>query len=331
MKNNFPIFYLTRASILFLGFLTFIYACKSSDKTNNEVDKPARVVDVPDFNADSAYSFIQEQVDFGPRIPNTSAHIAGSDKIIARLEGYGAKVKVQSFEATTYDGVTLSLRNIMGSFNPTAKKRILLATHWDTRPWASKDKEQPTATFDGANDGGSGVGVLLEIARKIQESGNPDVGVDLLFFDGEDWGQEGGGKPDTWCLGSQYWAKNKQGYAAYYGILLDMVGGKNARFPYEGISTKMAKKVMTKVWKQAAEIGYSKYFIPQKEAEIVDDHYYVNTIAKIPMIDILHWEPEFGYFGNWHHSLRDDMSIIDKNTLKAVGQTVMHVVYYEEL
>jgi glutaminyl-peptide cyclotransferase len=316
--------------VLFLGLLTFIYGCKSSDKTNNESNKPAREVAVPDFSADSAYSFIQEQVDFGPRIPNTSAHIAAGDKIISRLESYGAKVSVQSFEATTYDGVILSLRNIMGSFNPTVKKRILLAAHWDTRPWASKDREEPTSTFDGANDGGSGVGVLLEIARKIQESGSPEVGVDLLFFDGEDWGQEGNGRPETWCLGSQYWAKNKQGYAAYYGILLDMVGGKNARFPYEGISHRMAKKVLTNVWTTAAEIGYSKYFIPQKESEITDDHYYVNTIAKIPMIDILHWEPEFGYFGNWHHSLRDDMSIIDKNTLKAVGQTVMHVVYYEE-
>ena len=330
MKNKVSILSFIKPSIIF-GLLTFIYACKSSDKVNDENKTPARVVNVPDFNADSAYAFVQEQVDFGPRIPNTSAHVAAGDKIINRLEGYGAKVKVQSFEATTYDGVTLALRNIMGSFNPTAKKRILLAAHWDTRPWASKEKEDPTSTFDGANDGASGVGVLLEIARKIQASGSPDVGVDLLFFDGEDWGQEGNGRPETWCLGSQYWAKNKQGYVAYYGILLDMVGGKNARFPYEGISRKMAKKVLTNVWTQASEIGYGKYFIPRKEGEITDDHYYVNTIAKIPMIDILHWEPEFGYFGDWHHTRKDDMSIIDKNTLKAVGQTVMHVVYYEEL
>ena len=321
---------LTNSAWLFFGLLTLSYACSNADKTIAENKKPTRVVNVPDFNADSAYSFVQEQVDFGPRIPNTSAHVAAGDKIITRLKSYGANVKVQSFEATTYDGVTLALRNIMGSFNPTAKKRILLAAHWDTRPWASKDKDQPKATFDGANDGGSGVGVLLEIARKIHESAPPEVGVDLLFFDGEDWGQEGNGRPDSWCLGSQYWAKNKQGYAAYYGILLDMVGGKNARFPYEGISRKMAKKVLTQVWTQAAEIGYSKYFIPQKEADITDDHYYVNTIAKIPMIDILHWEPGLGYFGDWHHTLKDDMSIIDKNTLKAVGQTVMHVVYYEE-
>ena len=331
MKSRVFFFNIIKQAVLFVSLLILVFACSSSDTINTEDDKLSRVVNVPDFNADSAYSFVQEQVDFGPRIPNTGAHVAAGDQIVARLEKYGAQVKVQTFEAATYDGVTLALRNIMGSFNPAAKKRILLATHWDTRPWASKDKEEPSSTFDGANDGGSGVGVLLEIARKIQESTPPEVGVDLLFFDGEDWGQEGNGRPETWCLGSQYWAKNKQGYAAYYGILLDMVGGKNARFPYEGISRKMAKKVMTNVWTQAADIGYSKYFIPRKEGEITDDHYYVNTIAKIPMIDILHWEPEFGYFGDWHHTRKDDMSLIDKNTLKAVGQTVLHVVYHEEL
>lgn len=330
MKNREIILNLIKQGLIFSGLLFVVFACKDADKTTSEDKKPDRVVNVPNFNADSAYLFVQEQVDFGPRIPNSSAHMAAGDQIITRLESYGAKVKVQSFEATTYDGVTLSLRNIMGSYNPTAKKRILLATHWDTRPWASKDKDDPTSTFDGANDGASGVGVLLEIARKIQASSLPDVGVDLLFFDGEDWGQEGNGRPETWCLGSQYWANNKQGYAAYYGILLDMVGGKNARFPYEGISRKMAKKILTNVWTQAADIGYSKYFVPRKEGEITDDHYYVNTVAKIPMINILHWEPEFGYFGDWHHTGKDNMSIIDKNTLKAVGQTVMHVVYYEE-
>jgi Peptidase family M28 len=322
--------------LLVVGFffvlMVYFTSCNDTDSTKTDKNKPVRVVSVPHFNADTAYSFIQEQVDFGPRIPNTSAHVAAGDKIIARLEKYGGKVSVQTFEATTYDGVTLlGLRNIMGSFNPTARKRILLATHWDTRPWASKDKEDPKATYDGANDGGSGVGVLLEIARQLGTHGNPDVGVDLLFFDAEDWGQEGGGRAESWCLGSQYWAKNKGDYSAYYGILLDMVGGKNARFPYEAISRKNAKKILTKVWTHAADIGYSKYFIPRKEGTITDDHYYVNTIAKIPMIDILHWEPELGYFGDWHHSRKDNMSIIDKNTLKAVGQTVLQVVYYEEL
>jgi len=328
MKNRITVMHFLRIPVLFFVICTIAISCGDTDKTQSS--KPTRIVSVPSFNADSAYFFVEEQVNFGPRIPNTNAHDAAGDRIINRLEAYGAKVTIQPFDATTYDNVLLSLRNIMGSFNPEAKKRILLATHWDTRPWASKEEEDKTVQFDGANDGGSGVGVLLEIARTIQSSTPPDVGVDLLFFDGEDWGQEGGGKAETWCLGSQYWAKNKGNYSAYYGILLDMVGGKNAQFPYEGISRQMAKKVLTNVWTHASEAGYSRYFIPRREGSITDDHYYVNKIAKIPMVDILHWEPEHGYFGDWHHTVRDDMSLIDKNTLKAVGQTVLRVVYYEE-
>ena len=313
--------------ICLVGILLFLGNCKHEEKA---VNKPVRQVQVPVFNADSAYFFVQEQVDFGPRIPNSTAHRQAGDKIIKRLKAYGATVKVQEFEATAYDGTRLQLRNIMGSFNPQARKRILLATHWDTRPWASKDPDDPQAPFDGANDGASGVGVLLEIARQLTAGQPPEVGVDLLFFDGEDWGEEGGNNFDSWCLGSQYWAKNKGNYTAYYGILLDMVGGKNARFPWEGYSRKMAKNILRKVWSQAADLGYSRYFVPRKEGAITDDHYYVNTIAKIPMIDILHWEPEAGYFGTWHHTRQDNMAIIDKNTLKAVGQTLLHVVYYEE-
>lgn len=318
---------LNTARLILFGLILFA-ACTPSDQQKETVVKPT--VPTPNFNPDSAYYFVKEQVDFGPRVPNTAAHREAGDQIIERLEQYGAEISVQEFEATTYDNVRLSLRNIMGSINPEGKKRILVATHWDTRPWATKDEADKSARFDGANDGASGVGVLLEMARSIQAFDSlPDVGVDLLFFDGEDWGEEGGGDPETWCLGSQYWSKNKGDYTAYYGILLDMVGGKNAQFPYEGISQQYAKKILRNVWTAASNIGYGNYFIPRQEGAIMDDHYYVNTIAKIPMIDILHWEPGPGYFGDWHHTTRDDMSIIDRNTLKAVGQTVLHVVYQE--
>lgn len=313
---------------LFIPGLILLASCVSSEQQKEEVTK--LVVPSPEFNQDSAYFFVNEQVEFGPRVPNTANHQLAGDVIISRLEKYGAKITIQNFSATTYDGESLVLRNIMGSINPKAKKRILIATHWDTRPWASKEETDPSVPFDGANDGASGVGVLLEMARSIQKFDSlPNVGVDLLFFDGEDWGEEGGGSQDSWCLGSQYWSKNKGSYAAYYGILLDMVGGKNAKFPYEEISRKYANKILKKVWTEASKIGYGDYFIPRKEGSIADDHYYVNTIAKIPMIDIIHWEPGPGYFGDWHHTTRDDMDIIDKNTLKAVGQTVLHVIYQE--
>jgi len=329
MRSNINLLTFLQNIVMIFGCFLLVNSCGEDKKKQSSKNKPVRTVSVPNFNADSAYFFVNEQVEFGPRVPNTGAHYEAGNKIISRLEAYGAKVDVQSFEATTYDGVTLQLRNIMGSYNNSAKKRILLAAHWDTRPWASKDPSNPKARFDGANDGASGVGVLLEIARNLQAASLPDVGVDLLFFDGEDWGEEGSGVAESWCLGSQYWANNKDGYAAYYGILLDMVGGKNARFPFEEISEQMAKKVLTNVWRTASEIGYGNYFIAQSAGPITDDHYYVNTIAKIPMVNILHWEPELGYFGDWHHSQRDNMDLIDRNTLKAVGQTVLHVVYYE--
>ncbi len=307
-----------------------ITSCSDSAKEEkHQMVVSEKMVVFPTFNADSAYAFVQEQVDFGPRIPNTSEHEAAGDKIIERLETYGAKVKVQSFEATTYDGVNLNLRNIMASYNPTAKKRILLATHWDTRPWASKDVLDPTAKFDGANDGASGVGVLLEIARAMNANNNPTVGVDFLFFDGEDWGQENSNNTNSWCLGSQYWAKNKGNYTAYYGILLDMVGAKDAQFPFEGYSHQFAKKILDKVWTAASKIGHGKYFVTTKPGSITDDHYHINVTAKIPMVDILHYNPIDGYFGDFHHSTKDNMDIIDKRTLKAVGETVLYVVYAE--
>ena len=323
----------------FITYITLVFfasvittSCSDSGKEEKQqlVVSEKKVV-FPTFNADSAYAFVQEQVDFGPRIPNTKEHTAAGDKIIARLESYGAQVKVQSFEATTYDGVNLNLRNIMASYNPTAKKRVLLATHWDTRPWASKDAVDKTAQFDGANDGASGVGVLLEIARTMNVNNLPEVGIDLMFFDGEDWGQENGGSTQSWCLGSQYWAKNKGNYSAYYGILLDMVGAKNAQFPFEGYSHEYAKKILEKVWTSASKIGHGRYFVTTKPGSITDDHYYVNVTAKIPMIDILHFDPTKGYFGDFHHSTKDNMDIIDKNTLKAVGETVLYVVYAEEI
>ncbi len=314
---------------LFIASAIIISCSDSGKEEKQQMVVSEKKVVFPTFNADSAYAFVQEQVDFGPRIPNTPAHEAAGNKIIARLETYGAEVKVQSFKATTYDGVDLKLRNIMASFNPTAKKRILLATHWDTRPWASKDILDPTAKFDGANDGASGVGVLLEIARTMHANNLPNVGVDLLFFDGEDWGQENGGSPDSWCLGSQYWAQNKGNYTAYYGILLDMVGAKGAQFPFEGYSHQFAKNILNKVWTSASKIGHGRYFVTSKPGSITDDHYYVNVIAKIPMIDILHYDPVNGYFGDFHHTTKDDMSNIDKRTLKAVGETVLYVVYAE--
>jgi glutaminyl-peptide cyclotransferase len=335
MKNNMKVLAL---SLLLAASLP---ACDK--KTNPEtatVEQPAApaAVNVPAFNADSAYQFVAKQVAFGPRVPNTPAHRACGDYLISQLEGYGATLQVQAFTATAYDGTALKLRNIMGQFNPSAGKRILLAAHWDTRHIADKDPQNPTKPNDGANDGASGVGVLLELARQFQANPLPaDVGVDIMFFDGEDYGQPdnaGEYKEDTWCLGSQYWGQNlmPKNYTAQYGILLDMVGAANARFAREETSRAYAGDVVEKVWRTAHQIGYSDFFPFQDSPGITDDHTYVIKHTNIRMIDIIAYDPTSpdGFFANYHHRHTDAMDIIDRRTLKAVGQTVLHVVMTEK-
>ncbi len=318
---------------------TLLFSCSGDQKKNVSSDQPVRVVKVPEFNGDSAYFFVEKQVKFGPRVPNSAAHRETGDYLIAQFKKDGAGVTVQEFEATTFDNHRLKLRNIIASFNPEKQKRILLTAHWDTRPFADKDLTKKDAPFDGANDGASGVGILLEVARHLGK--NPAAaGVDIILFDGEDWGEKDGearqntpeGLDSWWCLGSQYWArhKHKANYSAYYGILLDMAGAKGSRFFREGTSLEYAPKIVEKVWNTAERLGFSNYFVKQNEGAITDDHLYVNEIAKIPMIDIVHYQPGIGYFGDYHHTTKDNMSIISKETLDVVGVVLLNVVYYEE-
>ncbi|MCK6616866.1 MAG: M28 family peptidase [Cyclobacteriaceae bacterium] len=330
-------------------FIFLVISCKTdSDKKNTAAtEKPLKNVQVPAFNSDSAYAFIKKQVDFGPRIPNTNAHRQAADYFVALLKQFGAEVTVQEFTATTYDQQKLALRNIIASFYPEQPKRILLAAHWDTRPFSDKDAEKPRGYFDGANDGASGVGVLLEIARALHTAAPPAVGVDFILFDGEDWGFDQAtaetlyGKQvdyplpknllSWWCLGSQYWSKNKHkpNYSAYFGILLDMVGGQNSVFVKEGYSMEYAPGIVNKVWSAAMRLGYGNIFINKTEGSITDDHVFVNEFAKIPMINIISYDPELGFFGDFHHTRKDNMELISKERLQAVGHTLLHVIYQE--
>jgi glutaminyl-peptide cyclotransferase len=324
-----------------LGILGSWGCDTGTQRTERQLEQrqPAVALNVPDFNADSAYQFVARQVAFGPRVPNTPAHRATGDWLIRTLEGYGAQVQVQAFRAQAYNGQMLDLRNIIASYNPQAARRVLLAAHWDTRPYADKDDEDPRKPIDGANDGASGVGVLLEIARQLGQAGGagPAVGVDLILFDGEDYGQPEDStqpfKDDTWCLGSQHWSANKHkpNYTAAYGILLDMVGAKGAKFAREEYSRRYANDVVQKVWNTANRIGYSDFFVYQDSPGIIDDHYYVNTRTNIRMIDIIEFDQTSsdGYFADYHHTHDDNMDLIDPRTLKAVGQTVLHVLYQE--
>jgi glutaminyl-peptide cyclotransferase len=324
-----------------------LVSCNGDGPAKERAEKPAEPsvqrlegVTAPEFNADSAYSYIEKQVSFGPRVPNSKQHRQAGNYLVQKLEALGATVSTQDFEATAFDGTTLYLRNIIGSYKPEARKRILLAAHWDTRPFADKEPEEGRRNEPilGANDGGSGVGVLLEIARLINQSEGPQVGVDIIFFDGEDYGEpefmpqsEREQNRVYWCLGSQYWANNKHtsNYTAYFGILLDMVGAKDAQFWREGYSREMAPSVVKRVWNWAHELGHGRYFKYKNSDAIIDDHLYMNK-AGIPSVDIIEYDPASDdYFGDYHHTLRDDMDIISRETLEAVGETVTHVIYHE--
>ena len=318
------------------ALLLFLLAACSGEKSTETKTEPVALKPYPAFNADSAYAFVQQQVNFGPRVPGTKGHADTKAWMMATLTRYGWTVQSQDFQASTYDGLTWNLSNVIASINPSASKRILLAAHWDTRRIADKDTERTDQPIDGANDGASGVGVLMEIARSISTQPLPEgVGIDLIFFDGEDDGEpEFSSSRDNskiwWCHGSQYWSKNKHqiNYSAYYGILVDLVGGKNARFYREGYSRKFASGILSKVWGNAALLGHSGFFIQQDAPEILDDHAFVNEWAGIPTIDIIDFSPEQG-FGAYHHTHRDAMEGIDARTLKAVGETVLATIYQE--
>lgn len=292
----------------------------------------------PNFDSDSAFFFVKKQVDFGPRVPNSAAHIECGDYLVSKLEEFGAQVVEQKSILRSYDGIALNARNIIGIYNPDQEKRILLFAHWDTRPFADQDndKTRRSQPILGANDGASGVGVLLEIARQISES-PVDIGIDIIFFDAEDWGQpsyERNQVPGEWyCLGSQYWAKNPHtaNYRANFGILLDMVGASNATFYKEGYSLEYASNVTEKIWTLASRLGYGSFFVNKKGGYITDDHVAVNQLHRAPSINIIQTSEDSPHgFGNFWHTHHDNMDIIDKATLKAVGQTVMEVIYTEK-
>lgn len=313
-------------SLIALSLLVFSCHNRSSQQeTESKTGKTITPVS-SSFQADSAYAFVQKQVDFGPRIPNTTAHDKCADWMINRLKEWSDSVTVQRTEVSTH-GKKYNCINIIGHFNPQSTTRILLLAHWDTRAFADADSATKDKHFDGADDGASGVGVLMEIARQLHLK-KPDIGVDLLLTDVEDAGLEG--DDNSWGLGTQYWARQAKasGYRAQYGILLDMVGGQGSRFFREGYTKQFAGPQSTMIWNTANNIGYSDYFQygDLGGVRITDDHVFVNTITGIPTVDIIALKNN-GDFMPWHHTVNDNMSIINKNTLKAVGQTMLQIIY----
>ena len=293
----------------------------------------------PVFCSDSAYLYCQAQCEFGPRTMNSKAHDDCEKWIISKFESFGMQVTPQKAVLKGYDGTSLNSTNIIASYRPDLSDRVLLCAHWDSRPWADNDPSEANwkTPVMAANDGASGVAVMLEIARLLSKD-TLQLGVDFICFDAEDWGvpqwNEDNFDSDSWALGAQYWSTNlhKKGYRARFGILLDMVGGQGAQFYKEAMSVQYANHIVEKVWRAAQVVGYGSMFPSQQGTGVTDDHISVNTKAKIPTIDIIPYYPncEQSSFGPTWHTVNDDMEHIDKNTLQAVGQTLIQVLFSEK-
>lgn len=316
-------------------FLLFLLSCTvaCTKKTSTPVNRPA-------FCADSAYTFIANQVQMGPRVPGTTAHNECAAYLIHTLERMGASVEQQRGTMTDFEGEDLPVRNIIAHFGSRdLTNRILLAAHYDTRPWSDEetDYDRRFLPIDGANDGASGVGVLLEVARQLgirqQDTTANLKGIDIIFFDCEDFGTPsfftGPERENTWCLGSQFWTEmltyRRETYQ--FGIVLDMVGAPDAVFPREYYSEQYARNYVEMIWRAARQLGYSQFFSQQQEYPIVDDHYYINTLAHIPCVDIIHYNSNSSKgFPFWWHTQQDNMQNISTATLQAVGEVVLKVI-----
>jgi glutaminyl-peptide cyclotransferase len=318
------------------GSLFWLSACKDAPAT---AESPAPIaaepVAVPAFSKDSAYAFVARQVAFGPRVPGTPGHTATREWLVAKFKAYGANVTEQTFKVNSPTVGQTRGTNIIAAFNPTYANRVVLAAHWDTRFAADEDDTRPNDPHDGADDGGSGVGVLLEIARLVGANTLP-IGVDIVLFDAEDQGTSDG-PMENWCLGAQHWAKNPhvKGYRASYGILLDMVGAKGAVFPKEDVTgvfppdkVRAIHRLYDNVWSMARGMNHGGLFVDHRASPFTDDHYFVNLHTDIPMIDIIH-RPQGSSrgFGPHWHTHDDAMSVIDAGVLGAVGQVVTAYVY----
>jgi hypothetical protein len=338
MKNNKKVTAIVLISLV-VGVLLFKtlepYFRKSKSAENNTTEN-GTVLEPADFMTDSCYAFIQKQVAFGPRVPGNANHAACGNWLIEKFKSYNCTVKEQVGTMPNWEGGNTPVRNIIASIHAGASKRIVLAAHWDSRPYGDKDPDpsKHKQPIDGANDGASGVGVLLELAR-ISKDLPEDIGVDFILFDSEDggkpeWATDGENDAYTWCLGSQLWAKQKPQRTMRYAVLLDMVGAEGARFNKEGYSMQSAGNAVNRIWGNAAKLGYSEYFQNEETAGIVDDHLFMIQ-ANVPSLDIVDMRPNFMgtqfEFGGSHHTHSDNMSVISKPTLKAVGHTLAYTVW----
>ncbi|MBI4535127.1 MAG: M28 family peptidase [Ignavibacteriae bacterium] len=279
---------------------------------------------VPRFDGNRAFNYLLKQTSFGPRNPNSKGHRECLEFLTNELRRHADEVRLQEFTHTGYENEKLHLTNIVAVFNPRSSSRVLLCAHWDTRPRADheENKTRRNEPILGANDGASGVAVLLEIASLLNNQ-PPAIGVDIVLFDGEDYGFEG--DHERYLLGSRFFAKNKPiDYIPRFGILLDMVGDKFLEIPKERHSLKFAPDILDLVWGKASTLGFTQ-FLDEVGEEVIDDHLPLNEIGikTIDVIDFNYPDPTHRYW----HTHQDIPEHCSAESLEAVGTVVTHVVY----
>ncbi len=293
------------------------------------------------FDGQAALNYVKPQLAFGPRVPGTPAHEKEGDWIVAEMKKRTDSIIVQSWTQTTVSGQKLPMRNVIARFNPKASQRVLYLTHWDTRPVANEDPNfgKRAGSFDGANDGASGVGLFLALADVFKKT-PPSVGVDLAFVDGEDWGSfdpdsSGNAWPDA-LFGSQYLANHlpDPGYKPLFGVLFDMIGDSNLQLYQEANSVQNAPEVVQRVWQAAAELGYSNYFLAQPGLQITDDQLPLQKkgLRVIDVVDIQYGPLPAVYDAstpsdpNYHHTTQDTFDKLSARSLQAVGDVALTLV-----
>jgi glutaminyl-peptide cyclotransferase len=315
-------------SFLMLPAVCCLISCTGDQ--SKQVQKPskraptARVTPAPDFSGKEAFDYLIAQTDFGPRNPGSSGHRACLDYLVGELEHFADAVNHQEFTHTGSRGEQISLTNIIASFNLPATNRVMLCAHWDTRPWADQDKDpkKREKPIIGANDGASGVAVLLQLAKLMKQS-RPPIGVDILLFDGEDLGQKN--DLTNFALGSKYFAAHRSPrFNPQYGILLDMIGDEQLEIPKEPNSLRYAPEVVQYVWTTAENLGLNE-FTDDTSADIYDDHIPLNE-AGIKTIDLI----DFNYpdhSNRYWHTSEDTPNKCSPSSLQVVGTLLVHLIY----
>ena len=317
-----------KMTLLYIVLAALMTACgstgvSSSEGSNDTTATTSATVGKIQFDGKAAFDLTQQQCAFGPRVPGTPTHAKCAEWLTTTLQASCDTVIVQTGTVQTAQSGPMGMKNIIGIINPDASQRLLLLAHWDCRPWADSDPDAANHSKPvmGANDGASGVGVLLQLAHQLKQAGTT-LGIDILLVDVEDMGENE--NEESWGLGTQYWASHchTTGYKPLFGILLDMVGSSDATFTREYYSSQYASGFVDLVWNCAA----GNHFINSQGGAVTDDHIFVNR-AGIPCVDIIDMRTDTGtgFCPEWH-TIHDTMDAINPATLAEVGQTLINVI-----